>query len=295
MWAADDGESRYRSILEWVAGLPFAVRIRIQTLGEPFVSQSFLRGAAWLSHQSNLRFVEVVSNGSFRRSQFEGWARACDIGKISLWLTYHPGQIEPEEIVASARLAQASGAFAVVHSLLFPGGRDAIERLADLCRKDNIRTEVTIGHNYNGAFASAGAIPIVETEPQQLVALYRDEAALRATLTANVRPKGQPCSAGHDYIRIYPDGFVYPCGPYRGLPEARMGSALDPGFVPALRVEPYADCAWEGPCRCKEDYFHLAIARENLRFPRSLGYYERDTDRIVHIGDRPLNVDLMVR
>lgn len=87
-----------------------------------------------------------------------------------------------------------------------------------------------------------------------------------------------PCSAGHDYLRVFSNGEVYPCSPYRAVVERRLGSALDPGFVPKLRDERSAPCGASGICACKEDYFHLEVARPRLKFNRSLGYYEPEAE-----------------
>jgi MoaA/NifB/PqqE/SkfB family radical SAM enzyme len=278
VWAAGDSADRYRAVLGWLAGLPWRLRVRLQTLGEPFASKEFLRGAAWLCAQSNIDFVELVTNGSFTSRQFRGWAATCSMDRISLWITYHHTEIAAETLVTNARMAQDVGAFVVVHALVFPDNLQAIEHLVELCKEAGLRTDVTIGHNFNGAYPRNGLLAILETEPRVLVSMYRHTAALRTMVTAHRGPKGEPCSAGHDYIRIYPDGGVYPCAPYRGLPSKQIGSALDPDFVPVLRAEAYAPCEADGLCGCKEDYLHLRTARSVLRFPKSLGYYEPAVD-----------------
>jgi hypothetical protein len=196
-------------------------------------------------------------------------------------------------LVANARMAQDCGAFVVVHALVFPDNLQAIGHLVELCKAAGLRTDVTIGHNFNQAYPE-GFLAILETEPQALAALYRHSAALVAMATAHRGPKGSLCSAGHDYVRIYADGSIWPCAPYHGLAGKRLGSALDPGFVPTLRKETYAPCEAEGLCGCKEDHLHLAMARSALRFPRSLGYYEA-ADRVVHVGEGELAVDIAVR
>ena len=295
MWLGDKGEARYRRILEWLSALPWRIRIRLQTLGEPFVSPVFLSGAAWLSAQPNVDFVELVTNGSFTPRQFRQWATTCVIDRITLWMTYHHGQIRPDTLVDHASFAQEAGAFVVLHALAFPDNLDAIEQLVSLAKGAGVRTEVTIGHNFNHAYEANGFTPLLETAPARLVSLYRHRAALETMLIAHGRPAGQPCSAGHDYIRVYADGGVYPCAPYRDLPGKLLGSALDPGFVPTLRADTYAPCETPGNCSCKEDHFHLKTAHAALSFPRSLGYYDAAADRVVHVGEGDLLVDLVVR
>ena len=274
VWANPDGARRYDTILRWLSGLPWRLRIRLQTLGEPFMSQAFLEGAAWLSRQENVDFVELVTNGSFTPRRFERFAARADIERISLWMTYHHTEIAPETLVENARRAQELGAFIVVHLLLFPDNLDTSRDLIARCERAGLRTDVTIGHNLNDAYPGQGLLPVLESDPQRLFEAYREHAAIEAMVLAHRGPGGLPCSAGHDYLRVFSDGEVYPCAPYRGRTEHRLGNALDEGFQPRLREEPYAPCQATGLCACKEDYFHLQAARAALTFARSLGYYE---------------------
>jgi len=164
-WATPDGARKFRSVLNWLARLPWRLRVRLQTLGEPFVSEEFLRGSAWLSAQENIELVELVTNGSFRGRKFLAWAKTCTIERCSLWITYHHTEIAPEVLVGNARMAQDAGAFVVVHCLVFPDNLDAIAHLVALCKADGIRTDVTIGHNFNDAYPAHGLLPILETGP----------------------------------------------------------------------------------------------------------------------------------
>lgn len=276
IWGSDEGEQRYHAVVRWLAGLPWSLKVRLQTLGEPFMAQAFLEGAAWLSNQPNIAIVELVTNGSFTERTLAMFAARANMARTSFWITYHHGQIAPETLVARAARAQASGAFVVVHALLFPDTIEPVRHLAALCGRAGVRTDVTLGHNLNQAYPGQGLAPLIETDVQALIDGYRDPRALEAMVIAHRGPRGHRCSAGHDYLRIFSDGAVYPCAPYREMAEQRLGSALDPGFVPPLRVEPYAPCLASGMCACKEDYFHLERVRAALRFPRSLGYYEAE-------------------
>jgi MoaA/NifB/PqqE/SkfB family radical SAM enzyme len=273
MWKTNDSEPRFRRILEWLGGLPWNLRVRLQTLGEPFVSLEFLAGAARLSRQHNVQFVELLTNGSFREEQFRKFAAAADIKRITLWMTYHSTQVSAESLVERAMLARSLGAFVIIHSLIFPDNQEKIDHLNELCREKGIPTDVTAGHNYNDAYGKGDFIPVLRTDPKALLR-YRNKAALKAMLVAHKAVNQQMCSAGHDYIFIRSDGEVFPCGAYGMLSRGRLGSALDPLFVPSLQSNNYSPCQNTGVCSCKEDYFHLKIARLGLRMGPSLGYYE---------------------
>jgi hypothetical protein len=271
MWLNEGGEVRYRAIVEWLAALPWRLRLRLATLGEPFVSSQVLAGAAWLSKQKNIEFVELLTNGSFRHEQFRRFADQADVSRITLWITYHPTEIEAERVVEAAAFARSLGAFVVVHGLLFPDSVAAISHMKQLCQERDLLCDVTAGHNYNAAYGEAEYL--VLGSGHQALSQYRHQAALQAMLAANQGARGRPCSAGHDYFHIRPSGDVYPCSPYSSNPQHRMGSALDPTFVPQLRAG-YSPCEALGPCGCKEDYLHLQIARSSLQMGPSLGYYQ---------------------
>jgi MoaA/NifB/PqqE/SkfB family radical SAM enzyme len=280
MWGTEDGAQVYRRIIEKIAALPHPIRLRMVTAGEPFVSKELLEGAAWLSHQPNIQFVEMLTNGSFRETQFRKFAAEAQIEKISLWITYHPTQIEAERVVAAARLASDLGAFVVVHALLFPDTVETTARVQALCREAGIRTDVTSGHNYNGAYDGHSSLPIADTDPAWMASMYRHRGALESMMVAHGNLRGAPCSAGHDYVYITPVGSVFPCYRYaQNLPRTQLGNILDDGFVLELRAKEYAPCAMETGCYCKEDYFHLKIARDQLQMSgRSLGYYDNTDD-----------------
>ena len=280
MWGTEDGAQVYRRIIERIAALPRVIRLRMVTAGEPFVSKELLAGAAWLTHQPNLRFVELLTNGSFREPQLRRFAAESAFEKISLWITYHPTQIEAERVVAAARLASELGAFVVVHALLFPDTVETTTRLQALCREAGIRTDVTSGHNYNGAYDGHSSLPIADSDPAWMAAMYRHRGALESMMLAHGNLRGAPCSAGHDYLNVTPTGSVFPCYRYaQNLPGTQLGNILDEGFELRLREQEYAPCRMETGCYCKEDYFHLKLARDQLAMSeRSLGYYENTDD-----------------
>jgi len=286
MWAGPEGPERFRRIIEWIAALPFGIRLRLQTWGEPFLSKDLLGGAAWLSRQGHVEFVELVTNGSFRERHLELLATEGDISRFTFWITYHPPQVTAESVVRAASMARDRGVFVVVHALAFPDTLEAVRRLVTLCKEAGVRTDVTGGQNYNHSYPEHGFVPLADRNVERLAGLYRHPLALEAMRIAARRCAGQPCSAGHDYVFVSDWGDVFPCRCYAThQPHAWLGNALRPGLVLPLREEPYAPCASLVACTCKEDYFHLACIRPHLPMGPSLGYYQPDGDRIVHVGE----------
>ena len=270
MWESDESASRFRKILGWLGTLPWQLRVRLQTLGEPFVSREFLDGAAWLSRCPNIEFVELVTNGSFRQAQFDQFAQNADIARVSLWITYHQTEIDLDRLIANALFAKERGASVVVHGLLFPENLTDIEAMIDRCSERGIPTDVTVGHNHNDVYKGRGYLPVLDSNSEAL-AFYRQGIAAEAMLAAHNGPLGLPCSAGHNYLFLNRRGDVFRCRPYAH--QDPLGSALEPGFVPRLRQGGYSPCEHKGACVCKEDYLHLGRARQVLNMGRSLGYY----------------------
>jgi MoaA/NifB/PqqE/SkfB family radical SAM enzyme len=277
MWAGQDGPERFRGILDWIARLPFSIRLRLQTWGEPFLCKEFIRGAAWLSCQGHVEFVELVTNGSFREKQLQFITANGEISKFTFWITYHHTQVAPDELVRAACMAQGYGVFAVVHALAFPDTLDDIRPLQALCSKSGVPTEVTAGQNFNRCYPGHGPFPAVHAKPEAVANLYRHPLAQEVMQSAFRSCAGQLCSAGHDYIYVNEQGNVFPCRGYSlSLGRTRLGNALQPGFVPRLRDEKYSPCRNPRRCNCKEDYFHMESFRSQLSMGPSLGYYQID-------------------
>jgi hypothetical protein len=105
-------------------------------------------------------------------------------------------------------------------------------------------------------------------------ALVQNRQMMLTSIVATAAPRGMKCSAGLDYIFIGPDGQVHPCSAYRRYHEkSKLGSALDPSFVPVLKSNTYAPCVLAKGCTCKEDFLHLEAASEGPSRDRSLGYW----------------------
>ncbi|MBI2376832.1 MAG: hypothetical protein HYV07_22730 [Deltaproteobacteria bacterium] len=237
------------------------------------MSRQFLAGAARLTHAPNVEFVEVVTNASFTEEQLDDFVGRCSVDRLSMWATFHPTQIELDQFLEGVKGASDRGAHVVAHALLFPDTIEVVKELLAACEVLGIRTDVTLGNNFNDAYPGRGPIPMAGRRAE-VEALYRSPVALEALGVGLIMPYGERCSAGHDYVRIMENGDVYPCGPYAISRLDRLGSAVDPLFSLVVRETRYRACASGMTCFCKEDYFHLELVRERLRFPRSLGYYE---------------------
>ncbi len=276
LWQDDDGPQRLRHILQWIATLPYAVGLRLQTIGEPFLSQEFLAAASGMTTKQNIRFVELVTNGSLLTG---GLKRMIDYGadfsKLTLWITFHHTEISPEHLVENAIFAVQQGAYAIVNALMFPDAIEPIARLHQLCAAQALETNVDLGQNFNDAYPNFPFIPLAEDENVLASsALVPNSKMALISIVAATAPRGLNCSAGHDYIFIDRSGDVYPClGYLRYRPSTKMGCALEPDFMLPLRAMKYAPCAVEKGCTCKDDFLHLEVAEVGPTRERSLGYW----------------------
>ena len=272
MWETPESPSRFRKILQWIARQPYRIRIRSQTQGEPLLSKEFLDGVAWLTHQPNVEFVEFLTNGSLLKGKnFSTFSRDADISKVSLWVSYHAGQISAEELTDLAKYAGDVGAHVVAHSILFPENEAQMLEFLNLCRAKGIKSAFTLGRNTNGMYPKKGAFPILESSPETVKQFLNSPWTVMA-LSDSIQPKGKLCGAGNGYIFIRPNGDIYPCAAYSGQELAKMGSALDDDFRLTVDPKKSAPCLSKFCSGCAEDYFHLASFREKVDMGQSLTY-----------------------
>ncbi len=274
-WQTEEDPGRYERILDWIGCQPYRIGLRLQTIGEPFVSWDFLKGAVRISESPNIRFVELVTNGSLLRRRLPKFIdeHGADPGKFSLWVTYHHTEIPARELVDQVGFARDLGMEVVVNCLVFPDNTDELRQLAPLCAAQDIPLNVDIGQNFNEAYTGKPFIPVLD---DKVVAVMReldiDPQIQLTAIAAWAAPRGLQCSAGHDYVHITPGGDVFPCRAYRlGGKQTLLGSATDESFKLDLRQEEYGRCAIKNGCTCKEDFLHMRIARSPGRDHRSLG------------------------
>lgn len=294
-WHEEVSYERFLTITERLSELPYRLRMRLQTLGEPFVSRQFLERAGWLTTFEHIEFVELVTNGSLFEKRLGTIADAGgDLGKISLWTTFHHTEIGLEQFLEQVEYARDRGAFVVVNALAFPESIDLVERLHEECRRRELRINVDPGYADGGGDYQDGPLVAMRSLPdgmERLRALAANENVLDANLMAAVSPDGELCSAGSDYFIVLADGRVGPCCPLLSKGH-ELGNILEDDFELRPRTDPYVACdvdrrlpvvsslpvvgdklrrRW--PCKNKEDFGHLKVVRDNERRGPSLGWF----------------------
>lgn len=274
-WAEPDDRDRFAGIVSWIGSRPFPVSVRLGSLGEPFASPFFLEQAGWLTRQPHVRYVELVSNASLLTRRLPVLGRQANLGKVSLWLTWHEGQMSLKTFIAAAAAAQdVYGCFVVVNTLLFtPADTDTARRVKAAADDAGLRFNLDLGYDpsapsdtFTHADDLARAVPLLGAGNvmDAVRAAGGDAALTQVALTGLAAPEGLPCRAGHDYVFIDIHGQVYRCSRYSVLDRECYGNVLDPDFELTLRAQTWAPCGAVTGCCNKEDFLNLQAA-EPLR------------------------------
>ncbi|WP_194817996.1 hypothetical protein [Nocardia sp. XZ_19_385] len=284
-WRTAQDRDAFTAIVDWIGTRPYPVDVRLGSLGEPFASPIFLDRAAWLTRQPGVRFVELLSNASLIQRRLPSLESRANLGKLSLWLTWHQEQISLEKFIAAAAFAQdAYGCFVVVNTLLFADhDTTTIAQVKAACVEAGLRFNLDLGYDPTVPSATSGtdlgaAVPVLRSGRNVLdvvAACGGDTELTRTALIGLSSPQHRPCRAGADYVFIDIHGDVYRCSRYAALGLHRYGNVLDPDFALRLRENTWAPCEATSGCANKEDFLNLRVA-EQLRptVVPSLGWTE---------------------
>lgn len=287
-WRSPADREAFAGIVDWLGSRPFEVSLRLGSLGEPFASPFFLQRAAWLTRRPGVRYVELLSNASLLQRRLPTMEATANLGKLSLWLTWHREQMSLERFIAAAEFAQREyGCFVVVNVLLFSSSdTNTLRRAQDAAWNAGLRFNLDLGYDpsapsqtganiaqtvpvmRNGAAThSSSHSPDHEAMREVTDAVHAtggDPELTRIALMSLTSPQGLPCRAGHDYLFIDIHGNAYRCSRYAAMEHDRYGNVLDPGFDLKLRPQTWEPCAATSGCCNKEDFLNLKAA-DHLR------------------------------
>ncbi|WP_167529446.1 SPASM domain-containing protein [Bradyrhizobium macuxiense] len=285
-WRTEQDLQDYKYVVHWLGSRDFPIGLRLASLGEPLTSKPFLAQASWLCCQDNVRYVELVTNGSLlknRLSLFSAEGRA----KLSLWITYHPTEIGLERFVENVLSARDEfGCFVVVNALLFPNSKRALNELSKTLSGYDVPLNVDLGYIADaelGTYTYSDAIvPASREEEWKRVAAEFgcDEEMIAANIAGLDDSLGRLCGAGNGYIFIGIDGEVYPCSRYYDLKIGRLGNILDRTFVLPPARNSWNTCMSKCGCSNKEDFLNLQLVDQSRRRDvPSLGWLSRNLAR----------------
>jgi sulfatase maturation enzyme AslB (radical SAM superfamily) len=291
MWGTKEGRDTTRKAVEWVASLPYRVGVRYDVHGEPFLNPDVIEDLVWLTGQPNVAFVEVQTNGSLFKKRLPQFIDRIDVSKLKLFCTFHHTEIGLDEYLANVVFASDLGFEVTVNTLLATDNVAVIREILARCRERGIETSADLkfpGFDVPATEAMSDTVDVDKKarhflnkdpfdellnagdaglEVFRTVAdsgpLGKEFRFLAALLVGLYGGTGRECSAGHDYIVVDNWGDVFPCSNYADTNTNRLGSVMDPGFVPKLRETPYAPCQYRETCHQKEEYGNLKILREH--------------------------------
>jgi MoaA/NifB/PqqE/SkfB family radical SAM enzyme len=262
------GQNVHDRIVAWLGQQDLRLRLRMNSIGEPFASREYLDSVARLTRSRNLSMVEILSNGSFRHQQFDRFAADCDLEKLSLWITFHHEFISPRTLVDAAGHARSRGASVVVNAIVFPDNVAAVGELLQLCGELELPIATGLGLNFNNAYPDQGFTPATHLPAPRALELANQANPLGQWHELSAAPVGKPCAAGGSYFYVHPNGDVFACRTYAaGKRERRLGSALDEQFRLEPRPERYHACRAAGRCGCPEDYQNLEAIQSRFTWP----------------------------
>lgn len=271
-WKDETSRANFQNIIRWVSKLPVSVGIRLQSVGEPFMCEEFLRGAAWLSNQPNIHYLELVTNGSLVKGRWERLAQGANLEKISLWMTFHHTQTTADKIVDAALFVQNQGAYVVLNTLVFPDNYDKVEYARKLCEENKIRMSTDIGYNLGCRTSAKEFIPSFYDDESRTKNLFGHNLILHENISNHWE---ENCSSGYNYIYISSEGQIYRCFQYFMKDAGSiLGNVFEPNLTLDLRAEQYEPCLFSRTERCfnHEDFFHLATIESKRIINRSMTY-----------------------
>lgn len=290
-WGIEEGREIVSKAIRWVTGLPYRVGVRYDVHGEPFLNPETTEDIIWLTQQKNVAFVEVQTNASLFKKRLAHVAESIDVAKLKLFCTFHHAEISLDEFLENVIHATELGFEVVVNTLLATENVAIIREALARCAKRGIETsadfkfpgfEVPVTEEIGDSidvdkrarhFLSKDPIEVLLNSGEEGLEVFRTVADsgplgkeirfLAALLGGLYGGTGRLCSAGHDYIIVDNWGDVYPCTSYADTKTHKLGSILEPGFVPELREEVYAPCEYAETCHQKEEYGNLKLLREH--------------------------------
>lgn len=203
-WKDPGDRDTFTSITGWLGSRPFEVEVRLGSLGEPFASPFFLKRAGWLTRQPGVRYVELLSNACLLKQRLPTIESMANLGKLSLWLTWHDSQMSLEKFICAARFAQEEyGCFVVVNALLFDDS-ETVKRVKSAALEAGLRFNVDLGYDpfapskaFEHTGDAAAAVPLMRTADalSTVVACGGDGALTEVALMGLTSPLGRPCRA----------------------------------------------------------------------------------------------------
>lgn len=253
--AADERD--LNRFIEWVARQPHRISVLFTPWGEALVRKSYQRALVTLTNLPNVEKAAIQTNLSCRLH----WTSECDLSRLGLWCTYHPGETTRHEFLAQCRELDARG---VRYSVGMVGLKEYVAEAEAL--RQVLRPGVYFWIN---AYKRQDAY----YSEEDLSRLEQVDPLFPVNNTRHAS-EGRACLAGHTVISVAGDGTMRRCH----FIQKSIGNIYESNFESALIPRPCTNQT----CGCHIGYVHLEhLKLYNLFGP---GVLERIPAGSVSIG-----------
>lgn len=226
--------------VEWVQQRPFGVSVLFTPWGEALVRPRYQAALAQLSHMPHVKQVAIQTNLSGKLDFLTGAAR----DKVSLWCTYHPGEVSRERFLA--RCAEL-GSLGVHYSVGIVGKKSHFAELAAL--RSALPPQVYLWVN---AFSRGPRKVDAYYSPADLAFLQGIDPLFEVN-TRHYPTRGRTCAAGETVISVDGNGAAQRC---HFVPR-ELGNIYQTDVRELLKPRP---CP-RRTCECHIGYVHLPELR----------------------------------
>lgn len=229
--------------VDWVkTETRYALRILFTPYGEALIWPSYRQALVDLSHIPHVEQVSIQTNGSGPMD----FLSAANLAKVSLWISWHPTEIQQIPFAEKICALHAQGVSLSVGAVAIPQHVEPIEAL-----RNQIPSSIPMWLN-----AQKPGVRYSEKELQRFCAIDPDFDVDRR----RHRSLGKECSTGYDSISVDGDGEITRCH----FAPTRLGNLYSDDLSTLLSPRP---CP-RRTCDCWIGYVHLTELGLADRFPR---------------------------
>lgn len=229
--AADD--RALARFLDWVeAWRDGWISVLFTPWGEALIRRRYQRALARLTHMPHVRKAAIQTNLSCRLD----WLDECDLSRLGLWATYHPGQVDRDRFLDKCGQLHGLGARFSVGAVGLKEHADEIEALRRAL-PEGVYLWVNAFKRRPDYYAEQDVARFVAVDPLFEVNNQRHPS------------RGRACLAGESAISVDGDGTARRCHFIR----EPIGNLYAEDIRAALRPRP---CTAE-TCGCHIGYVHM--------------------------------------
>jgi MoaA/NifB/PqqE/SkfB family radical SAM enzyme len=240
--------------VQWVGSRPHPVGVLFTPWGEALVRRWYQDALAELTNTPHVVKAAVQTNLSCKLD----WVDGCDLGRLALWCTFHPGETTRQKFMAKCRTLTEKG---VRFSVGVVGLKDHLAEIAAL------RAELPAAvYLWVNAYKREA-----DYYPSDMIADLTAVDPLFPLNNTRHPSLGQPCHTGHTVVSVAGDGTARRCH----FVDTPLGNIYDADFETCLTPRPCPNAT----CGCHIGYVHL----------QPLGLYNRFAGGVLERipGDHP--------